>query len=51
MDGCAGYIKALHLADSLLAGEKVLVLAGDLNSKMTSESEIGFEFYLATGYL
>ena len=51
MDGCSGYIKALHLADGLLAGgrKKVLVLAGDLNSKMTSGSEIGTQILFGDG--
>ena len=51
MDGCSGYIKALHLSNLLLEGgcNKVLVLAGDLNSKMTSGSEIGTQILFGDG--
>lgn len=43
MDGCSGYIKALSLAHMLEreGREKVLVIAGDLNSSMTSQADTG----------
>lgn len=51
MDGCSGYIKALHLSNLLLeAGcNKIVVFAGDLNSKMTSGSEIGTQILFGDG--
>ena len=43
IDGCSGYIKALSLASMLKSKgvKKVLIIAGDLNSMMTNQAEIG----------
>ena len=42
MDGCSGYIKALSLASMLGKNEfgKVLIVAGDINSSMTTNAEL-----------
>ena len=51
MDGCAGYIKALALASMLekIGHHKVLVIAGDINSVMTSQAEIGTKVLFGDG--
>ncbi len=51
MDGCAGYIKALTLVKMLESQgfKKVLILTGDINSMMTSESEIGTKILFGDG--
>ncbi len=51
MDGCSGYIKALSVASMLeLKGcKKVLVIAGDLNSTITNESDIGTKILFGDG--
>jgi len=51
MDGCTGYIKALSLA-SMLEKEgykKILTVTGDLNSLMTSKSELGTKILFGDG--
>ena len=51
MDGCCGYIKALSLA-SMLEREghrKVLVIAGDLNSSMTTQADTGTRVLFGDG--
>lgn len=51
MDGCSGYIKALSLASMLerKGQKKVLIIAGDLNSTMTSQSDIGTRILFGDG--
>jgi 3-oxoacyl-[acyl-carrier-protein] synthase-3 len=51
MDGCAGYIKALSIASMLeLRGfKKVLIVAGDLNSVMTTDADIGTKILFGDG--
>ena len=51
MDGCCGYIKALSLASMLekQGYKKILLLTGDLNSKMTGRSEIGTKILFGDG--
>lgn len=51
MDGCAGYVKGLHLA-SMLQGngcKKIMVVAGDLNSLMTTSSDMGAKVLFGDG--
>ena len=51
MDGCCGYIKALSLAQMLEAQgfKKSLVVAGDLNSMMTTKADIGTKLLFGDG--
>lgn len=52
MDGCTGFIKALSLASMIHRCEKankVLIVAGDLNSKMTNNAEIGTKILFGDG--
>ncbi len=51
MDGCSGYIKALSLASMLHANgpKKVLIIAGDINSTMTTDAEIGTKILFGDG--
>lgn len=51
MDGCSGYIKALSLASMLEAKgyEKIMVIAGDINSTITNGSEIGAKILFGDG--
>ncbi len=51
MDGCSGYIKALSLASMLeqRGFEKVLIIAGDLNSMMTSKADTGTKILFGDG--
>ena len=51
MDGCAGFIKGLHLSQILQSQgfSKVMILAGDLNSKITSESDSGTKVIFGDG--
>ncbi|NBW79658.1 MAG: hypothetical protein EBR27_11695, partial [Betaproteobacteria bacterium] len=51
IDGCSGYIKALSLASMLeLKGKKkILIIAGDLNSLMTSQADIGTRILFGDG--
>ena len=51
MDGCSGYIKALSITDMLFSRgyKKTLIVAGDLNSTMTAESEIGARILFGDG--
>lgn len=51
MDGCSGYIKALSLAYMLEreGRRKVLVIAGDLNSSMTTQADTGTRVLFGDG--
>lgn len=51
MDGCSGYIKALSLAYMLEreGRRKVLVIAGDLNSSMTTQAGAGTRVLFGDG--
>ena len=51
MDGCAGYIKAIQLAKMLEKNghKKALVIAGDLHSSMTINSDIGTKVLFGDG--
>ena len=51
MDGCCGFIKALSLVSMLKYNgyKKVLLISGDLNSKMTKNSEIGTKILFGDG--
>lgn len=51
MDGCSGYIKALSLASMLehKGFNKVLIVAGDLNSMMTTSADIGTRILFGDG--
>lgn len=51
MDGCSGYIKALSITEMLFSRgyKKTLIVAGDLNSSMTAESEIGARILFGDG--
>lgn len=51
MDGCSGYIKALSVASILeLRGfKKVLIVAGDINSVMTTDADIGTKILFGDG--
>ena len=51
MDGCAGYIKALKVA-SLLESKgykKIIIIAGEINSLMTSKSDVGTRILFGDG--
>jgi 3-oxoacyl-[acyl-carrier-protein] synthase-3 len=51
IDGCSGYIKALSLAKLLESSgcKKILVVAGDINSMITTESDIGTKILFGDG--
>lgn len=51
IDGCSGYIKALSIASMLeVRGcKKVLIVAGDLNSVMTTDADIGTKILFGDG--
>lgn len=51
MDGCSGYIKAISLAKMLEAQGfcKIMVVAGDLNSSITSDAESGTKILFGDG--
>lgn len=51
MDGCSGFIKALSLASMLekKGHTKVLIIAGDLNSVMTTNADIGTRILFGDG--
>jgi 3-oxoacyl-[acyl-carrier-protein] synthase-3 len=51
IDGCAGYIKALSLAKMLGARghDKILIIAGDLNSVITSKSDLNTKILFGDG--
>lgn len=51
IDGCSGYIKALSLAAMLeqKGQKKVLIIAGDLNSTMTSKADVGTKILFGDG--
>lgn len=51
IDGCSGFIKAVNVA-SMLGKEgfrKTLIIAGDLNSKLTEQSELGTRILFGDG--
>lgn len=51
MDGCSGFIKALSLSSMLLKNgyKKILIVAGDLNSRMTRTADIGTKILFGDG--
>jgi 3-oxoacyl-[acyl-carrier-protein] synthase-3 len=51
IDGCAGYIKALSIARMLgdRGHEKILIVAGDLNSVITSNAELSTKILFGDG--
>lgn len=51
MDGCSGYIKALSIASMLnnSSFKKVLIIAGDINSVMTADAEVGTKVLFGDG--
>ena len=51
MDGCSGYIKALSLASMFeqRGFEKILIVAGDLNSSMTAKADTGTKILFGDG--
>lgn len=51
MDGCSGFIKALSIASMLFknGSKKILIVAGDLNSRMTRNAEIGTKILFGDG--
>ena len=51
MDGCNGYVKALSLAEMLqIRGhQRILIVAGDLNSLMTEKAETGTKILFGDG--
>lgn len=51
MDGCSGYIKALNVASMLehRGFKKILIVAGDLNSVMTTDADIGTKILFGDG--
>jgi 3-oxoacyl-[acyl-carrier-protein] synthase-3 len=51
IDGCSGYIKALSIASMLESSgfKKVLIIAGDLNSVMMTNSDIGAKILFGDG--
>lgn len=52
IDGCAGYIKAISLINSLSnqGHRKILLVAGDINSKMTKNSSFGTKILFGDGF-
>jgi len=51
MDGCSGYIKALSIASMLNNNgiAKILIVAGDINSSMTTNAEIATKILFGDG--
>ena len=51
MDGCSGYVKALNLASMLNKNgvKKALIVAGDINSSMTADAELGTKILFGDG--
>ena len=51
MDGCSGYIKALSLASMLQSNgfKRILIIAGDINSSMTTDAELGTKILFGDG--
>jgi 3-oxoacyl-[acyl-carrier-protein] synthase-3 len=51
MDGCSGYIKALSIASMLQSNgtRKILIIAGDINSSMTTGAELGTKILFGDG--
>lgn len=50
IDGCNGFVKALHLADRLIEpGQTCLIVAGDFNSVLTTESILGTRILFGDG--
>lgn len=51
IDGCNGFVKALRIADSVLApGEKALIVSGELNSPMVKDAELGTRILFGDGF-
>lgn len=51
IDGCNGFVKALRIADAVLApGEKALIVSGELNSPMVKEAELGTQILFGDGF-
>jgi 3-oxoacyl-[acyl-carrier-protein] synthase-3 len=51
IDGCNGFVKALRIADAVLApGEKALIVSGELNSPMLKEAELGTKILFGDGF-
>jgi len=50
-DGCSGYVKALSIASMLSNSnfKKVLIIAGDINSAMTTYAELGTKILFGDG--
>lgn len=51
IDGCSGYIKALSIASMLSNNlfRKVLIIAGDINSSMTTDAELATKILFGDG--
>lgn len=51
MDGCSGFIKAVALAAMMeaSAAQRILIVAGDLNSSITHQSELGTKILFGDG--
>jgi len=51
MDGCSGYIKALSIASMLGNNDfrKILIIAGDINSAMTTDAELATKILFGDG--
>lgn len=51
MDGCSGFIKALSLGSTLQREgfKKILIIAGDINSMMTKNSDLGTKILFGDG--
>lgn len=51
IDGCSGYIKALSLAEMLekKGRKKICIVAGDLNSTMTRNADVGTKILFGDG--
>jgi 3-oxoacyl-[acyl-carrier-protein] synthase-3 len=51
IDGCNGFIKALRIADAVLApGERALIVSGELNSPMLEGAELGTKILFGDGF-
>lgn len=51
MDGCSGFIKSLSIADMLAQNryKKIMIIAGDINSLITANAEIGTKILFGDG--
>ena len=51
VDGCNGFVKALRIADAVLApGEKALIVSGELNSPMIKDTDLGTKVLFGDGF-